>query len=113
MNLLEIHNLGFAFRDKVVLENVDLSVQVGAILGIIGPNGAGKTTLVKLILGLLEPTSGTIQLNGVDVRLARSRGEIIGYLPQTLSIDRNLPIDVRTLILTGLAGRTGLFRSVS
>lgn len=113
MNLLEIHNLDFAWRDKLILQNIDLSVQSGAILGIIGPNGAGKTTLVKLILGLLEPTRGTIQLNGVDMSLAIARGEVIGYLPQTLSVDRNLPIDVRRLILTGLAGRTGLFRAIS
>jgi ABC-2 type transport system ATP-binding protein len=48
------------------LENLDLEVQQGEVLGCLGPNGAGKTTTIRLLLGLLEPTSGSCQLFGID-----------------------------------------------
>jgi ABC-2 type transport system ATP-binding protein len=66
---------------KVALKNLNLSVQAGEVFGFLGPNGAGKTTTMNVLLGFVNPTSGSASLFGVDVRepVARQR---IGYLPE-------------------------------
>lgn len=67
---LELQNVSFAYPDmeKNIIENLSLTVHQGEKLAIVGLNGAGKTTLVKLICGLLDPTSGVVLLNGKDIR---------------------------------------------
>jgi sulfate-transporting ATPase len=67
--VIEISGAGKSFDDRVIFENLNLSIPAGAIIGIIGPNGAGKTTLFKLITGALQPDSGTIEI-GQSVSLA-------------------------------------------
>lgn len=78
------------FRKKPVnaLRGVTLTAQRGEVFGLLGPNGAGKTTLIKTLLGIIQPTSGSARLFGVSVRspVARNR---IGYLPESLRIDRH------------------------
>jgi ABC-2 type transport system ATP-binding protein len=66
---------------KVALNGLDLQVNAGEVFGFLGPNGAGKTTTMNVLLGFLQPTSGTASLFGIDVRqpIARQR---IGYLPE-------------------------------
>ncbi len=66
---------------KVALHGLDLDVRAGEVFGFLGPNGAGKTTTMNVLLGFVEPTSGSASLFGVDVRqpIARQR---IGYLPE-------------------------------
>ena len=64
MSIIEINNLDFAYDGETVLEAVNLRVKEQDFLAIIGPNGGGKTTLVKLMLGLLTPFRGSIQVNG-------------------------------------------------
>ena len=59
--LIEIDQISACYGRKVALQNVSLSVYKHDFLGIIGPNGGGKTTLLKVILGLIKPTTGTIQ----------------------------------------------------
>ena len=65
-DIVDISELDFAYRDALVLKNVSLRVEAGTTLGLIGPNGGGKTTLIRLLLGLLEPTRGSVR---VDARL--------------------------------------------
>ncbi|HBH28625.1 MAG: energy-dependent translational throttle protein EttA [Desulfofustis sp. PB-SRB1] len=67
--VIEISGAGKSFDDRVIFENLNLSIPAGAIIGIIGPNGAGKTSLFKLITGALQPDSGTIEI-GQSVSLA-------------------------------------------
>ena len=67
MALLECRGVGMRFGGAVALYNVDVSARAGAITGLIGPNGAGKTTLFNCITGLLQPTSGTIELEGREI----------------------------------------------
>ena len=60
MKIVEIKNLNFEYNGETILKDINLTIEKGDYLAIIGPNGGGKTTLIKLILGLLKPTSGTI-----------------------------------------------------
>ena len=112
MSLIDIDNLDFAYRDALVLKGVSLRVDPGTTLGLIGPNGGGKTTLIRLLLGLLEPTRGTIAVAGEPPRRAIRRGDVIGYLPQSPKLpDAKFPINVRQVARLGLVGKTGFLRS--
>ncbi len=66
---IEIENLSFTYpeTDKVILSNINLTINAGENLALVGVNGAGKTTLVKLLSGLYKPTSGSIKVNGIDI----------------------------------------------
>ena len=66
----------------VVLDGVDLSIGRGKIIGLLGPNGSGKTTLIKILCGLLQPTSGTLAINGQSV--GPETKAIISYLPDRM-----------------------------
>jgi ATP-binding cassette subfamily C protein len=80
------------------VHNIDLEIRRGESIGIVGPTGAGKTTLVDLMLGLLEPTSGSIRVDGRDIRLSlRAWQRQIGYVPQAVyltddTIRRNIAL---------------------
>ena len=64
MELVKCNNLCKKFDDKQVLNNINLSIPKGKIIGLLGKNGMGKTTLIKLINDLLTPTSGEVLMNG-------------------------------------------------
>jgi zinc transport system ATP-binding protein len=96
---LRLQNVSFAYgHAPPVLRNVDLEVQRGEFVAIAGPNGGGKTTLVRLVVGLAEPTSGSVEL------LVRK----VGYLPQRAQAGIDAPLTVRELVTTGRASRTRL-----
>jgi len=97
----------FAYDTTPVLEDVNFSVNERDFLAIVGPNGGGKTTLLKLILGLLEPTKGTVRVFGETPIHARSR---IGYVPQHAKFDPAFPINSLDVVLMGRLGRRGFFR---
>ncbi|NQY75503.1 MAG: ABC transporter ATP-binding protein [Candidatus Margulisbacteria bacterium] len=94
--ILNVTDLGFSFGTKSVIEKVNFSVSKNEFLAIIGPNGGGKTTLLKLILGLLKPTSGTIKVFGVTPEKGRSK---VGYLAQSHRIDMDYPVTVCEIVL--------------
>ena len=110
-DIVNIAHLDFSYRDQPVLKHVDLRIERGSMVGVIGPNGGGKTTLIKLLLGLLEPTRGNIQIDGLSPQQAVRRGDVVGYLPQNPNIPWNFPISVRQVIRLGLAGKTGMLRA--
>lgn len=66
--ILEVTKINKSFKNKKVLEDVTFSLERGEILGFIGPNGAGKTTTIKLVLGLQSIDSGTVKINGYDIK---------------------------------------------
>jgi zinc transport system ATP-binding protein len=110
--LIQISNLTFAFDQQTVLRDVNLDVEAGTTLGLIGPNGGGKTTLIRLLMDVLEPTSGSIRIGGLTPRQAIRRGDVVGYLPQKSSATRDtFPISVRQAVHLGLAGKAGMLRS--
>lgn len=82
--LIETRSLVKRYGDKIAVDNVSLQVQGGEVFGFLGPNGAGKTTTIKMIVGLLQPTSGTVHVAGVDVQaqplIAKAS---CGYVPDT------------------------------
>ena len=72
MELVKCNNLCKKFDDKQVLNNINLSIPKGKIIGLLGKNGMGKTTLIKLINDLLTPTSGEVLINGENCLLYTS-----------------------------------------
>jgi len=78
---IEINNLRKVFGDKVAVADLTLTVGRGEVFGFLGPNGAGKTTAVKMLLGLIAPTSGEGKLLGVPLGEARGRQKV-GFLPE-------------------------------
>jgi ABC-2 type transport system ATP-binding protein len=72
INVVETEGLTKRFDDKVVVDNVDLRIPCGSAFGYLGPNGAGKTTLIRMLLGLTEPSSGSMSLLGRPVPAERA-----------------------------------------
>lgn len=110
MSFVQIQHLDFAYGEQLVLKHIDLSVERGSTVGVIGPNGGGKTTLVKLLLGMVGPTRGTVLIDGMRPRDASRRGDMIGYLPQNPRVPAAFPMDVRQVTRLGLVGKTGMLR---
>ena len=67
MEILKCDNLKKQIKNKIIVENISFSINRGDIVGFIGPNGAGKTTIIKLILGLMKLSEGTVLINGFDI----------------------------------------------
>jgi ABC-2 type transport system ATP-binding protein len=80
--VLETNELTKKFGDFTALDRLSISVQHGQIMGFIGPNGAGKTTTIRILVGLLRPTSGSARIAGVDcTRETRKLKRLVGYMP--------------------------------
>ena len=101
---LELVKVSFAYRGgPPALEDVSLSVEQGAFLGIAGPNGGGKTTLLRLALGLERPVSGTVRVFGLAPG-ARARGAgapRVAYVAQRAQLASGTPVTVRETVETG------------
>ncbi|MDA0304777.1 MAG: zinc ABC transporter ATP-binding protein ZnuC [Proteobacteria bacterium] len=90
--LIEARNISVTRDGKEILSNAETRVRAGEIVTLIGPNGAGKTTVVRVILGLMQPDSGTVE---------KRPGLVIGYMPQKLHIDPTLPLSVGRFLALG------------
>lgn len=88
--LIEAQSIKLAFAERDILKGVNLSIDRGEIVTLIGPNGAGKTSLVRIVLGLLNPSSGEVY---------RRENLRIGYMPQKLHIEPSLPLTVKRFLL--------------
>lgn len=86
--LLSLTDIGYKVGDATLLHDISLDLYPGEMVSLIGPNGAGKSTLVKLILGLLKPTSGSID----------SQALTLSYVPQRFSVPEILPLRVQDLL---------------
>lgn len=84
-------NVTRRFGDFTAIDDVGLQVEAGEVVGLLGANGAGKTTLIKMVLGLLRPTAGRVQLFGQPPGLEQRRR--IGYVPQNLGLYTDLSVD--------------------
>jgi zinc/manganese transport system ATP-binding protein len=102
-DLLRLENIGVSLGGPWVdLSGVSFTVAPGQFTGLIGPNGAGKTTLLRVILGLTPPTEGRVLLNGSPK--TRHGGGLIGYVPQKLAIDQDMPLRARDVVGLGIDG---------
>ena len=90
MELVECKNLCKEFDHKQVLNNINLSIPKGKIIGLLGKNGMGKTTLIKLINDLLTPSSGEILINGEKPGIHSKK--IISYLPERTYLDKSMTV---------------------
>jgi zinc transport system ATP-binding protein len=108
--LVRLEDIWVHYDNTPILEGVNLSINQDDFLGIIGPNGGGKTTLLKVILGLVKPSSGSVTVLGNTPQRNR---KIIGYVAQNSLFDHDFPIDVQDVVLMGRYGKVGLVRRFS
>lgn len=98
---IALRDVVFERDGRVVVEAPDLRIPEGSFVSIIGPNGGGKSTLLKLVLGLLRPTRGSIDVFG---RPAEQGRRLIGYMPQHQHIDPQFPITAEDVVRSGGLG---------
>lgn len=107
--VLEFDQVTFGYNRIPVLREVSLTIGEGQLVAIVGPNGSGKTTLMRIGLGLLRPSHGTVRLFGLPLPQFTDWSRV-GYVPQQSSVDATLPVSVDEVVRTGLAGHLGLVR---
>lgn len=107
---LEVKDVSFSYNGVPILNHISFSVRAGEYLGIFGPNGGGKTTLLKIILGLLKPTSGEVIIFGKNLEAFKEHF-LIGYVPQHMGrTDYNFPATVEEVVKSGRTAKIGLFK---
>jgi len=108
MNIIQTDNLTKKFNDLTAVDNVSIHVRAGEIYGFLGLNGAGKTTAIRLMLGMINPNAGSVQLFGRPLKQASKLWNDVGYLVETsysypnLSVKENLEVIYR---LRGLSDK--------
>lgn len=88
--LLECRDLTKRYGATVALDRFTVSLPAGRIVGLLGPNGSGKTTTIKLLNGLLQPTAGTVTIDGMQP--GRGTHSIVSYLPDRACLDENMKV---------------------
>lgn len=107
--IIQLNDVSFSYEHATVLEHITFEVGKGEFWALIGPNGSGKSTLLNIILGLLKPTAGTVQLFGQDMNDFNER-ERIGYVSQkSNSFNSGFPATVLEVAKSGLTRKKGLF----
>ncbi len=99
--VIRLQDVSFSYNGLSVLEDVNLEVAEGDFVSVVGPNAGGKTTLLKIILGLIRPTRGTVRVFGKPPARARPR---IGYMAQQTTFDFLFPVNVLDVALMGRLG---------
>ena len=99
--VLRVAGVSVSLAGRQVLDDVSFTVGAGQFTGLIGPNGAGKTTLLRVILGLQRATAGTVSVLGQS---RSRRNPSIGYVPQKVLLDPDLPMRARDLVALGIDG---------
>jgi zinc transport system ATP-binding protein len=107
--VLAAHAVSFAYGAEVVLDHVDLEVRAGEFAALAGPNGSGKSTLLKVLLGLLPPQTGSVEVFGVPPSDLRDRWRV-GYVPQRPRIAPDLPATVEEVVATGRLAKRGWWK---
>jgi len=98
---VELRGARLAFGDRVLWDDLDLTIEPGEFVAVLGPNGAGKTSLLKVLLGQLPLSGGTATIAGSPVRAGNSH---LGYVPQQKTLDEGVPLRGRDLVGLGVDG---------
>lgn len=101
MSMLAVRDITLSRGGRQLLQDVDLALQAGQVLGVIGPNGAGKSSLLRVLAGLARPQAGTVRLDGEDIHQhsAAKRARGIGYHPQQAML--HWPLSVAAVVALG------------
>jgi zinc/manganese transport system ATP-binding protein len=106
--VVSVQGLGLRFGERVLWDDLSFTLSKGELLAVLGPNGTGKTSLIRILLGLLTPSAGHVEIDGKPPREARRS---IGYVPQQRVFDRDLALRGRDLVRLGVDGdRWGIGR---
>ncbi len=112
MSVLTVENLRKLYGETVAVDGISFEVARNEMVGLLGPNGAGKTTTINMILGVLEPTAGSVRIEGVDLAAHRSRAlaktnfaAVYAPLPGNLTVYQNLRIFGMIYTVENLASR--------
>ncbi|MFT8592754.1 MAG: metal ABC transporter ATP-binding protein [Bifidobacterium sp.] len=100
-SLLDVSDVHVEMGGNEILKGIDLTVEAGEFLGLIGSNGAGKTTLLRTILGDVEPSTGSVTIMGRK----RAKAGMVGYVPQKVQLDPDMPVRAKDLVALGLDGQ--------
>ncbi len=103
--LISLRGVSAGYGRGTVLRDVDLDINRGDFMAVVGPNGGGKTTLFRVMLGLIVPSAGTVEVMGMPPREGCRR---IGYVPQFGVFDRGYPVYAEQVVRMGLRGRQGM-----
>jgi iron complex transport system ATP-binding protein len=98
-SMLEVKNATVQIDDKILLDNVSLTVKPGEVVTVLGPNGAGKSTLMKVISGERKPNTGNVLLNNRDDWPLQQQALMLGVLPQSSSL--SFPFSVEEVVVLG------------
>jgi zinc transport system ATP-binding protein len=99
-DIVVAESVGFTAGTFTILDGLDFALPAGSFCAVLGPNGGGKSTLLRLMLGLLRPSAGSIRIAGLDPQ-ARGR-PAIGYVPQVKTLDRSFPAPALDLVASGI-----------
>lgn len=102
-NSLEVTNLIKTYQTQRAVDGVSFQVQKGKIFGLLGPNGAGKTTLIRMITGILQPDSGSVNIMG-QVSNLESNAKFIGYMPEERGLYKKMKAEEQSIYLAQLKG---------
>lgn len=105
MDIIKANGLCAVYKDHAIWESASFAIQKGEFVGILGPNGAGKTTLFRILLGLMQPSSGSVTIFGEKPKRGNPR---IGYVPQRHIVDSETLIEALEIVRLGsCAGQWG------
>jgi ABC-2 type transport system ATP-binding protein len=108
MNAIEVRHLTRKFGNFVAVDDVSFEVHAGEVFGFLGSNGAGKSTTIRMLCGLLRPTSGTAVVGGIDVNQdPEGVKRRIGYMSQRFSLYEKLTVDQNISFFGGIYGLDG------
>ena len=103
MYSIETNDLTKKFKDKVAVNGINLNIKQGELFALLGTNGAGKTTTIKMLTGLILPTSGTIKIDNMDMKKDVFKiKELLNVSPQETAIASNLTVKENLEFMAGV-----------